>query len=938
MLKYLNLYFILVLLLIIGKLHSQNSQTIHATLHPETNSINIQQNIIFSNQTNDTLNSIYLYDWNNAYSSNNTPLAKRFGESFNKNFHLAKEEERGSTKIISFSDKNYKFLKWERLESQDLIKVQLNFPIYPQQNFELKLSYTTKVANSKFTRYGYTKNKDYILKYWYLSPAKYINGEWKLYSNKNLNDFYSQNSSTKIIFNYPSKYDLVSDLDIIQNSESDNYSQTILYGENRADIGIYIKNLKEFSIHQKDSFAIITNLNSKKLNDIQRGLSIDKVQKFIYDNLGAFPNKKLLVTEEDYKNNPLYGLNQLPSFLRPFSNEFQFEMKILKTTLKNYLENSIFMNQRLDKWVFDAIQTYLMIKYVEQYYPDMKWLGNLSKIWGVRSFSFAKMKFNDQYTFLYMLMARKSLDQKLTQPRDSLIKFNEKIANKYKAGVGLVYLEKYLNDNSIGEKIKQFYRENNTKQTTPNVFIKLLENNTSKNIDWFFEDYIATHKKIDYKIRKLKKSKDSLWVTIKNKRGTNTPITLFSIGKRDSIISKQWLTNITTEKNIGFQRNGIKRFVLNYDKVIPEFNQRNNTKSTNFLGNRKIKFQFFKDVEDPLYNQIFYVPVVTFNAYDGIAPGIRLYNKTFLTRPFLYDFRPSYSFGEKTLVGNGKINFRKYIDDSNLYLTSFTLRGTTFHYAENLRYTKITPDVTIGFRPDDYRSNERQFISSRYVSVMRDKSPEITTDPDYDVFNTRYSYHNNGIITFKSLFADLQIASKFSKIAVNYEYRQLFKNNRQLNLRFFAGKFLHNKTDSDFFSFALDRPTDYLFDYDYLGRSESTGLYSQQIIIAEGGFKSKLDYAFANNWMVTANASINLWKWIEVYGDVGLLDNKKESTHFVYDSGIRLNLVTDYFELYFPVYSNNGWEIAQQNYNEKIRFIITLSPKTLTGLFTRKWF
>lgn len=46
-----------------------------------------------------------------------------------------------------------------------------------------------------------------------------------------------------------------------------------------------------------------------------------------------------------------------------------------------------------------------------------------------------------------------------------------------------------------------------------------------------------------------------------------------------------------------------------------------------------------------------------------------------------------------------------------------------------------------------------------------------------------------------------------------------------------------------FFSFALDRPTDYLFDFNYLGRSEDTGLVSQQIIIAEGGFKSQLDFS-----------------------------------------------------------------------------------------------
>jgi hypothetical protein len=152
------------------------------------------------------------------------------------------------------------------------------------------------------------------------------------------------------------------------------------------------------------------------------------------------------------------------------------------------------------------------------------------------------------------------------------------------------------------------------------------------------------------------------------------------------------------------------------------------------------------------------------------------------------------------------------------------------------------------------------------------------------------------------------------------------------------GKFLYNNTNSDFFSFALDRPTDYLFDYGYYGRSESSGFFSQQLIIAEGGFKSKLKTPYANQWLSSANVSYKLWNWIELYGDAGLLKNKFQRENFVFDSGIRLNLVTDYFEMYLPVYSSNGWEVSQPHYNEKIRFIITLSPKILVNLFNRKWF
>ena len=70
--------------------------------------------------------------------------------------------------------------------------------------------------------------------------------------------------------------------------------------------------------------------------------------------------------------------------------------------------------------------------------------------------------------------------------------------------------------------------------------------------------------------------------------------------------------------------------------------------------------------------------------------------------------------------------------------------------------------------------------------------------------------------------------------------------NQFYNVRFYAGAFLYSKipTGEQNFDFALDRPTDYLFDYNYLGQFESTGIFSQQLIIAEGGFKIKIRYRF----------------------------------------------------------------------------------------------
>ena len=922
-------------------LFAQHSNRLTATLDDETKSINIQQEFIYVNSSRDTLQTLYFNDWAHAYSNKNTALAKRFAEEFKKSLHLAREEERGATEIFSVVDNEYRGLAWKRTTGQDIVNIVLNDPLPPGEQTKFFITYTVKLPSTKFTPYGYDNRRGYYLKDWYLTPAVY-DGSWQLYSNKNLEDLYTDITETNINFIFPDSLYIGTNYNEVNVTSFPGKQYASLKGTNRKSCDIILNPSSRFIKHVTAHSIVVTDIQANNYATILQGISINKISKFIHENLGDFPYEQLLVSEVDFNKNPLYGLSQLPTFIRPYEAQFQFEMKFLKTALISYMRETIFLNPRKEKWVSDALVNYLMIKFVEQYYPDQKLLGKLSNLWGFRSFHLADMDFNEQYPFLYMLTARKNLDQALITPNDSLIKFNQKIANTYKAGLGLAYLAEYLGKDIVDASVKEFYATYNLKEVSSKNFEEIIKKNANNNVDWFFEDYVKIDARIDFKIKKIIKEEDTLSVILKNKTGTNVPISLFGLDG-DSVVSKHWFRDISTEKTIRIPRTSEKRLVLNYDQKIPEFNQRDNWKTLNgfFSSNKKIKFQFFKDSEDPYYNQIFYMPVASFNVYDGITPGLRFTNKTLLERPFIFDFAPSYALKEKSFVGFAKFNYRKYHQKSGMYVTNYALRGSTFHFQTNSRYSTLTPSIGFGWRSDNLISNKRQSLVLRHVNVFRTIDPaldELETDPDYSVFNARYNYYNPGIINYFTWFADAQYSNNFTKLAFNLEYRKLFENNRQLNLRFFAGKFIRNNTDSDFFSFALDRPTDYLFDYSYLGRSEDSGIVSQQIIIAEGGFKSKLENPFANDWMATANASFNLWRWIEFYGDIGLMKNSNQNARFVYDSGIRLNLVTDYFELYFPLYSSNGWEAGQPNYDEKIRFIVTISPKTLIGLFTRKWF
>ena len=184
------------------------------------------------------------------------------------------------------------------------------------------------------------------------------------------------------------------------------------------------------------------------------------------------------------------------------------------------------------------------------------------------------------------------------------------------------------------------------------------------------------------------------------------------------------------------------------------------------------------------------------------------------------------------------------------------------------------------------------------------------------------------------------MSDEFGKINFNYEIRKRTPKDRHYNLRLFAGAFIYNSLpfDENNFDYALDRPSNYLFEYNYLGQSESSGILSQQFINAEGGFKSKLNPATANQWLTSLNASASIWRYVQAYGDIGLVKNQGQKNRFIYDAGLSLNLIQDYLGLYFPLYSNLGWEIDDKAYASKIRFTLSLQTSQLLSLFTRSWF
>lgn len=921
----------------LGLFAQENSIKIKAVLDVGNDLLNIQQEIIFYNNSTTTLNEIYLHNWANSYKNHKTKLTKRFVEGYSKTLYFAEEKDRGYSKIHNLSV-NLETSAFEvEKEAVDILKISLNQPLSPKDSVLISATYTVKIPNGKFTGYGKTAT-GYHLRFWYLTPAIYKN-KWQTMSNLNLDDLYENTGNFVIDIDVPKAYKIESNLYQYETKKG-RLTNYYLIGKNKKDIILNIDTQPRFKTLKTHSLDIKTDVLS---SEISQQLATDVLNRellFIESLLGKYPHKEIFIDKVTQGKSPIYGLSQLPNFLRPFSDVFKWDLTLFKALSKKYIENTLLLNKRNDYWLIDGLQSYLMMEYVQKYYPEIKLLGKVADNWPIKNLNVAKLNFNDKYPFVYQFSTRKFLDQSLTTRADSLSNFNRKIVNKYKAGLGLRYLKGFVGEDILHASFKEFYQKSFLKTCSSDDFRKIITQKTDKDLNWFFGDYLQTNKKIDYTIQKASVEKDSIKIIIKNKRNFTAPIALYGV-KNKEIKFKKWFTGIDSTKTVRIAKGDFDKLSLNYEQLYPEYNSLDNWKKLKpSLLDKPIQFKLFKDVEDPYYHQVYYQPDVKYNYYDGIILGVKLHNKPIIPNNFVLKIAPSYATKSNALTGYFSTVYNQYFENSKIYKAKYGLVGSTQHYAPNLAYNSIIPFFNIEFSRNSLRDIGHKTIVAKWVCINKEIAPGIVKSEkdQYNVLSVKYIYNKPDIIKGFGYKLHTEFSKNFTKVSADFRFRKLTASNRQLDFRVFAGGFLSNTTTEDYFSFGLDRANDYLFELNYLGRSESSGIFSQQFILSEGGFKSVLSTRFANQFMLSTNASIGLWRWAEVYNDIAFLKNKGEKVFFGYENGIRFNFVHNILEFYFPLHSNNGWEITQNAYPKKIRFVFTADVRSIYNFFRRGFF
>ena len=929
------------LLVFVGVSAQQDTITISAKVAENSKLVSVNQEIIYFNNTALPLKKIKLLNWVSAYQKRNTPLLKRTLQNRESELYFANPEELGNTTELQIKINSS---DWEYLSGND---ENIYYPLYqelkPGESIKIFLKYNLHLPDEKFTTYGIGE-KQFSLKYFFIVPDAFEDENQKPKHYLNIEENQSPGNYWNVTFELPPHYFAESNLEQIQSNSFE---------------GTLNKD-PEFLISNRITDQITTQVDDQNIQ-IDFGYTLTKTEKqnlefylplqlhFIKNKIGNLPSK-IFISEKFKKDEDFIGIDDLKFWkfhYQLFKNIEQTDLNYFSILSKAIVQRSVIFDKSNDHWLMNGLQTYLEIQYIDRYYKHRKLLGDLPdqlKFFGLKPLNLmriSKLELSERYGLAYQYMVTQNLDQKISEPFEKLNNFNATAISHFETGSLFSFIAEKMGQENFDDFLTNYLQRYAGKPVDQKVFLDELSIASGYSSD-FLENFIQQKNRVNFKLKRFTKTGDNFQVKVSKNTKQRIPFKLETeekSGKKETF----WFDTDDSKETVVYNipQSNAEKIIINDGYIFPEKNFRDNYLYTEgfFANTKKIKLKVFKDIPNPEYNEIYVNPRLNFNAYDKVLFGINFKNASLFDRKFQYSFTPYFSSGTGQLAGSGGASYSFQPANSFYRSLDVGVSASHFHYDYDLTYQKITGFVGINFAKDP-RSDIRRNIGFNYNYLEKDLDPKKTNEAEYgkyNLWNLGYGYSDRSLIHEKSFSTNFQLMEDFQKISSEFSYRWEYAKDKKISMRLFGGYFITNKTKNNLFDYGISRVSNYAFSYGLLGQSATSGLFAQQLIVAEGGFKSYLGTT-ANQWITSANVDSHVWRWFNFYADAGVYKNKSQGAQFIWDSGIKVKVIPDFLEVYFPIQSSLGFEPSFKDYEQRIRFTLVLNFNAITSYFRRGWF
>lgn len=930
----------LLFLLLFVRISAQQDSIIISAKITENNQISVNQEIIYYNTTNLPLEKIKLLNWISAYKNRDTPLLSRALQDRKNELYFAKSEDLGTTKNLQIKVEDQDWIDVSGTEEN--IYLQLSNTLIPGKSVKVALQYLLRLPEKKFTGYGIGDQK-LALKYFFIVPDGFENKNLSPKYFQNIEENQSPGNFWKVNFVLPADYFVESNLERTQSNS--------FQGKLNKD--------PEFLISKQKSDQIITQIDGQNI-EIDFGYLLEPDEKqnlefylplqlhFVKNKIGNLPHK-IFITEKFRKDEDFTGIDDLKFWkfhYQLFTNSEKTDLNYFSILSKAIVQRSTIFEKSTDHWLMNGLKTYLEIEYLDRYYKDRKLLGDLPdqlNLFGLKPLKFfrlSKLELNERYGLAYQYILTQNLDQKINEPFENLSNFNASAISHFETGSLFSFIAEKMGRENFDDYVKEYLNKYSGKHIDQKVFLDDLTLASGYSSD-FLENFIQHKNRVNFKLKRYKKIGTDFQVKVKKNTAQSIP---FKLETEEKSGEKQtfWFDTDQSKETVEYNipQSNAEKIIINDGYIFPEKNFRDNYLYTNgiFANTKKIKLKVFKDIPNPEYNEIYVNPRLNFNAYDKVLFGLNFKNASLFERKFQYSLTPYFSSGTGQMAGSGGVSYSYQPANSFYRNLDVGVSASHFHYDYDLTYQKITAFVGINFAKNP-RSDIGRSLGFTYNHLEKDLDPNTiqTEYGKYNLWNLGYGYSDRTLIHERSCNANFQWMEDFQKISTEFAYRWEFAEDKKISMRFFGGYFISNTAKNDLFDYGISRVSNYAFSYGLLGQSATSGLFSQQLILAEGGFKSYLGTT-ANQWITSVNVDSHVWRWFNVYADAGAYKNKHQNAEFIWDTGVKVKVIPDFLEVYFPIQSSLGFEPSFKDYGQRIRFTLVLNFSAITNYFRRGWF
>lgn len=873
---------------------------IDVTLNDKSHFLNAFEELVYTNNSPDTLKFIYMHLWPNAYLNDHTPMARQLDLNGNTAFYYSKEKDRGYIDSLQFTVDGRSVEHYITDNVPDIARLDLLAPLLPGESIKIATPFRVKIPKV-FSRLGHT-GQAYYISQWFPKPAVYDTKGWHPISYQDQGEFYSEYGSYDVNITLPANYVLMATGDCMDEKERKILDELAkmpvpsdtLYADNTPasttetkTVHYHEDNVHDFAwfadkrwIVRKDTvISPVTNqpvitwtafMPRYQKQWLKANDYLKETVKHYGKWVGPYPYKTIKAVLGDLRAGG--GMEYPTITIIDKSDRMNLQTVVVHEAGHNWFYGLLGSNERDHAWMDEGLNTF----YERKTNADLKRTANKEKGLKVENGhnTFVIKKANGELqldsartkrisvdeSLLYYQNTATDNDQAIDQTSANFTKINYGLDVYYKTELMLKWLEAYMTPGDFEKGMKDYFETWHFHHPYPEDFRACMQRHTSKSLNWFFDTILTTNKKIDFKIVKARVNGNNTDVTIKNNTGIPSP-TLIDAYHKDTLVASAWTEPFAGKTTISLP--GTAWNQLKIDEEIPD------GKPANDVYRRRALFHHFGLKLKPAIglnmaekDKIFLSPAWGNNEYDGFMLGILLHNLTIPENRFRFAVAPLYGFGSNTINGTGAAGYVWYPD--NLF-KEIMLQGEfkRFHNNEALKntpdpvygsYTKIAPALHFTFNEHDPLSTVTRTLTLKGYSITENNidyglvgmSPAVvkTGQPEQKMYGVlRYLHQNERTYNPFSYNVEGQKGADFAKINLEGKIRIDYNvKNKSLYVRGYFGKyFASNNTTEVTEKYQLNASysgiNDYLYDGTYRGRNSIDGISGHQVSIQEGGFK-----------------------------------------------------------------------------------------------------